>query len=445
MSTVQRVVKNTSVIMSGDLVFRIISLFVTMYLARYLGTADFGKYCFVYAYISFFSTISDLGLRTILVRDMSRDQSNASKLIGNAYIMKLILTVVSIVLSMVLITLLSYPTDITFYVYIASITLLFMSFSEFYVVIFQTYLKMEYYAIPKLSFKVLSASLIFWIIFSHGTLKQVIIALLFSEMVRTSLSYIFSRKFVKPRFSIDFGLWKYVFKEALPLALFGGIYIIYYRVDVVMLSMMQGDVAVGIYSAAYKLSEPLALIPGALTISLFPIMSATFKRSKERLINTYRLGVRYLLITTLPLAIGTTLLSNKIIILIYGVDFGASTTVLQILIWALVFDSWIFILLDLLISMGKQKQNTVSIAICAVVNVVLNFILIPTLSYNGASIATVVTKAVLFIISFYFVSKHLEVLIPIHKILVKPAISGLVMAAFIYYFVEVNIFLLVFL
>jgi len=301
---------------------------------------------------------------------------------------------------------------------------------------------MEYNIIAKLTFKVLSAGLIFWIIFSHGTLMQVMIALVFSEMVKMLISYSFSRKLVKPRFEIDFGLWRYLLKEALPIALYSVIYIIYFRIDVVMLSMMQGDAPVGIYSAAYKLSEPLSLIPYALMISLFPIMSASFKSSEERLIKSYKLATRYLLIISLPIATGTTILADKIIFLIYGTEFAGSATALQILIWALVFTSTNSVLLSLLVSMDKQKLNTVSIASCAIVNVILNFILIPILSYNGASIATVATNIMLFIASFFFVSKHLIVL-PIHKILIKPLISSVIMAGFVYYSTDLNIFLLV--
>jgi len=442
LSTVQRVAKNTGIIIAGDIIFRLISLIVTIYLARYLGTVGFGKYSFVFAYLAFFNTLTDLGLQQILVREMARDPAIVPKLIGNAFIIRLILTVIAVVSSLVVITLMLYPADTTTYVYIAAFTMVFISFNDFYATIFRANLRMEYSIIAKLVFKFLSAGLIFWIIFSHGTLMQVIIVLVFSEMVKMLISYSFSKKFVIPKFEIDFGLWKYLFKEALPLALYSVIWIIHSRIDVVMLSMMQGDATVGIYSAAYKLSEPLSLIPAALTISLFPIMSASFKSSRERLIKTYKLGIKYILIITLPIAIGTTLIADKVILLIYGIEFTNSTTVLQILIWALVFTSGSHVLIDLLVSMEKQKLNTVSIALCAIVNVALNFFLIPILSYNGASIATVATNVVLFIASFYFISKHLKVL-PIHKILVKPVISGLMMAAFIYFFININIFLLI--
>jgi len=442
LSTVQRVAKNTGIVIVGNVIFRVIALFVIIYLARYLGTADFGKYNFVFAYLAFFGVITDLGLRAILVREMSRNPSITPKLIGNAYIIKLLLTVFAVVLSIIVISFLSYPKDTTTYVYIAAFTLLFISFSEFYSGIFQSNLRMVYNIIARLVYRILSAILIFWIIFSHGTLMQIIAVLVFSEGIKTLISYLFSRKFTRAKFEIDFGLWKYLFKEALPIALSGVLFIIYFRIDVIMLSMMQGDAAVGIYSAAYKLSEPLTLIPHAFMMSLFPLMSGYFETSRDKLIKSYKLSFKYLFMIALPIAIGTTLIADKLILIIYKSPFANSTTVLQILIWALVFVSVNSVLLHLLISMGKQKLSTLSYALCAVANVTLNFILIPIMSYNGAAIATVVTNAVLFLASFYFVSKHLQML-PVHKIMIKPVISGLTMGAFVYYFIDFNLFLLV--
>jgi O-antigen/teichoic acid export membrane protein len=271
---------------------------------------------------------------------------------------------------------------------------------------------------------------------------QVMVVMVFSEAVKALLSFLFSKKFVRPQFKIDFGLWKYLFKEALPLALSSVIWIIYYQIDMVMLSPMQGDAAVGIYSAAHKLFEPFSLIPIAFMTSMFPIMSEAFKTSKDRLIKSYRLCLKYLLIIALPISIGITFIADKVIFLIYGAEFAKSATALQILICALVFTFASSLFLQLLISIDKQKLTTLSTGTCAIVNIALNLILIPILSYNGAAIATVATNMVLFIASFYFVSKHLQVL-PIHKIMIKPVISGLIMGAFVYYFIDFNIFLLV--
>jgi len=441
LSTVQRVAKNTGIIISGDLIFRLISLVVVIYLARYLGKVGFGKYSFVFAYLAFFNIITDLGLQTILVREMAREPTRASKLIGNAYIIRWILTTLAVASSIIVITLMSYPADTTTYIYIASLTVLFISFSDFYRTIFEANLRMEYNIVAKLAFKGVSATLILLIIFMKGTLLHIMIALVFAEMVKTSLNYLFSRKFVKPQFEIDFGLWKYLFKEALPLALSSVIWVIYYRIDVIMLSVMMGDAEVGLYSAAYKLCDPLSLIPGALMMSLFPVMSASFKTSRRKLEQSYRLSFKYLLIITLPIAIVVSFLSDKIIMMIYDAEFAGSAIALKILIWGLVFASGNAIFGNLLTAIGKQKLGTYITALCAFGNITLNLILIPRMSYTGASIASVITAFLAFMMSFYFVSRNFRV-VPLHRISAKPFISGLIMGVFIYFF-DINMILLI--
>lgn len=440
--TVQKIAKNTIVTILGNIVFRFISLFITIYLARYLGTDDFGKYSFVFAYLVFFTVLADLGLRQILVREMSRNRSIAPKLMGNAYIITLLLTIFATILSMIIITLMSYPLDITTYVYIAAFTVVSVSFSEFYSTIFQVDFRMEYNMFAKTASKILSAILILWIIFSEGALILIILSVTVSETVKMLLNYSFSKKFIRPKIEIDSELCKHLLKESLPLALISGIWIIYFRIDVVMLSIVTGDTSVGLYSAAYNLFEPFSLIPYALIISLFPIMSAAFKTSEERIVKSYRLGIKYLLSITLPIAIGTTLLAERIISLIYGSEFSGSATALQILIWALVFTSLSSISLKLLVSIDRQKLNLPIIVSGAIINVTLNLLLIPILSYNGAAIATVVSNVIIFIVSFYFVSNYLQVP-SLLKLSIKPIISGLIMGIFVYWFLDINIFVII--
>ena len=430
LSTVQRVAKNTGIIIVGDVVFKLISLFVTIYLARYLGTVGYGKYNFVFAFLAFFGIVTDLGLRAIFVRDMSREPLGSSKLVGNGYIIKIFLTIPAVALPMLLITLMHYPTDTTYYVYVASLTLLFFSFSDFYEAIFQANLSMVYNVIAKLSFKFVSAALIFWIIFSHGTLAQILWALVFSEAVKTSISYYYSRKFVKPMFEIDFDLWKYLLKEALPIALSSAIMVVYFHTDILMLSVMQGDAAVGIYSAAYKLIEPLNFIPYALMLSLFPIMSESFKSSRERFIKVSKLGFKYILMIMLPVVICVAILADEVISLIYGEQFAASVSVLSILIWALVFSSTSMVMGNLLVSIDRQTLRMFSMAMGAALNVVFNFLLIPVFSYNGAAIVTLITNIAMFTANLYFVSKSMNYMIfspETLKALVSGLVTGIVM------------------
>jgi len=157
MNTVQRIAKNTGVIIAGDFVNKAIGLLVVIFLARYLGAVGYGKYAFVFAFLTFFGIITDLGINTILVREISRDKSLAAKYIGNAAVMKLILSLSAVVSAAIIITLMPYPADTTTYVYIMSLTLLFNSFGMLYSRIFQVELKMEYWVIANLVDRILSA------------------------------------------------------------------------------------------------------------------------------------------------------------------------------------------------------------------------------------------------------------------------------------------------
>jgi O-antigen/teichoic acid export membrane protein len=340
-----------------------------------------------------------------------------------------------------------YPVDTTTYIYAASLTLLFQSYSDVYRALFQATLKMEFEVIAKLIAKLISVALIFYIIVIHGTLFQIVLALTISELIRALINYGFSRRIERAKLDIDLPLWIHLFKESLPIALSGVFLIIYHRIDVLMLSMMGsgGDLAVGLYSAAYKLSETLGVIPYAFIASLFPVMSNSFKSSKDTLIKSYEIGYKFIILIMLPIAVGTTLISDKIILLIYDQSYSGSITALQILVWATFLGSVNYLMVILLISINKQRLNTVGMGVCVIANIAMNYILIPQYSYNGASIATVATELVFFTLSFYFISKNLK-LISVHKISIKSGMASLIMGAPVYYlnnYTTVNLILII--
>lgn len=440
MSSVQQIAKNTLVLFVGDLIFKIMSLFITIYLAKYLGVENFGKYNFVFAFLALFGILKNLGLHDILARDLAQNPTIVPKLIGNAYFVKIIMTLVAIVLCTITISLLHYSKEITNYVYVASIIILFTSFSDFYSVIFQVNYKSEYQVFANLIFKIASTILILFVIFSHGTLMQIFIVTVFSEMLKTYISYSFSKKFVKPQFEIDYKLWKYFAHEATPIALASVISVINFRTDVIMLSAMNGNFAVGIYSAAHKIVEPLSLITFAFVVPLFPHMASSFKESKNKLIKTYKLSMRYLYIMFVPMVIGITLMADEIILMVYKEPFTESINVLQILIWTFIFSGNI-VFVKLLITINKQKCIAKSMTISAIFNVIVNYALIPLFSYNGASIATLLSSLLVFTMNYHHIGKHLTRL-PLHEFIIKPAIGGLVMAVYLNYITD-NIILMI--
>jgi O-antigen/teichoic acid export membrane protein len=210
-----------------------------------------------------------------------------------------------------------------------------------------------------------------------------------------------------------------------------------------MLSLIVGDAPVGIYSAAYSLSNPLTLIPSAILISLFPIMSESFQTSEERLVKIYKLSFKYILIIMLPIAVGTTIIADKIIPLVYTAKYISSITPLQILIWALLLASINAIMVNLLVSSNNQRLSTISVTLGALINIPLNLVLIPIWSYNGAAIATVITKVMILGANIYFISKYLQFSPPL-SISTKPLSCAFLMGLFLCGVKNFNIILVIF-
>jgi len=142
------------------------------------------------------------------------------------------------------------------------------------------------------------------------------------------------------------------------------------------------------------------------------------------------------------MVMGAMLLSDKIILLMYGPGFTNSIIALQILSFDILLIFMYTTLGTFLISIDKQNQMAISAFVTALVNVIINIILIPYFSYVGAAVTTVICETVLFIIYFYLVSKYICFL-PIHKILLKPLIALIVMSLFIIFFNWFGFFTLV--
>lgn len=431
MNTVRRVARNTGVIIIGQVINRLTGLVMVIFLARYLGASNFGIYSFVFAFLGFFGIITDLGIGAILVREISRDRSRADKLIGNAIIMKVILSVFALALACLIISFLKYPFDTKLLVYVASLSFL-LSFGGLYGLMFQVNLRMEYPTLVNIFSGLLKLALFLYLIFLKAPLLWFIIAGIIISLPGFFIILRLSRRFIRPKFEIDFGIWKNLLKESWPLALTATFIMIYVRIDQLMLFQMKGAEAVGHYAAAVRLTEVFNIIPAAFMISVFPLMSKYFETSKESLTRAYTLSFRYMLMFIIPVAVGTTLLSKPIISLIYGERFLPSVAALSILIWSEVFVFFGIVHKQTLISTNKQRLDFIFTSTSAVINVVLNLILIPRHGIMGAAIATAFSYTWGLVLSLF-----LNVTRPYSLsgwgAMPKPIIASLVMGIYVYY------------
>jgi O-antigen/teichoic acid export membrane protein len=443
MSTAKRVVKNSVWLMIATIIMRLLSAFVVVLIARGLGTERFGQYSFAVAFVGFFAIISNFGFSSLLVRDVAKNKSLTKKYIDNMLTLKLLFGLVALIAIFAGSFFIDKPAMVIIAVYVLGIELVVGGFTDILRALFRAHEIMKFDAISQIIEKFLWTGLLLLVVFMNLTLVNVTLAILFSSALGMLTAYIFVRKKItKLRFEVDVLFWKNIIIQAWPFALMGLFSLINFKIDQVMLSFMKGDTVLGIYSAAYKIIDILAVLPSLLLTVLYPVFSRFDAENKALLKKSVDFALRYVILLSIPVVIGVFLLADKIILLLYGVDYIESIGVLKILIFISLIsfvNSPFYVLLN---AIGKQKITLINTAFTALVNIIMNLILIPKYSINGAAFATIISEITFLGLSYYQLRKAGFKLDLLSKA-TKPIIAGIFMTISIIFMIKLNIFIII--
>jgi O-antigen/teichoic acid export membrane protein len=453
MSTVQRIAKNTTVLMIAQIASYLLAFFSMMYAARYLGPASFGILSFALAFTGIFAVFGDLGLYPLTIREVARNKPLAPKYVANVTLMKIILVAVTFGLIALTINLMGYPAETIKVVYLLALSVIFTAFIQMFYAIFQAFERMEFSAIGQM----LNAALMLGGVILAIKLGFSIIGFASLYVITSAVALGYSLAVMKLKFSnpastpaakameFDWSFWKPAIKEALPFGLSTIFATVVYSIGTVMLSSMKGDAAVGWYNAAYRMEQVFLFVPTAWGAAIFPVMSNFYVASRDSLRFSFEKSFKYLTILGIPIGVGITLLAQRFILVIFGAQYASSILALQILVWSpvAVYVSTSFGYLFQ--ALNKQIIQTKIAGICMILCVTLNLILIPKYSYIGAGVATVATDLTAAALYFVWGSKVGYSLFNRNSagIVAKVLISSALMGVFIIYFHNLTLLALV--
>jgi O-antigen/teichoic acid export membrane protein len=446
MSTLQKITKNVSVVFISQIVSYLLGFFTIIYTARYLGANGFGIISLALSLSAIFGVIVDMGLNTLMTREIARNKSLSDKYISNASVIKVILAFLTFGLLALAVNIINYSPLISDIIYIITLSVIITSFSGILTSFFQAHEKMEYISVSNiLSSVILLSGTIIGIYYGFTITYFALIYVITSLVVFIYNIIIYLLKFSRVKFEIDFSFWKPTLKEAWPFGIIFLSGMLYTYVDSIMLSILKGVEAVGWYSAAYRFMYIALLLPNAVNMAIFPVMSRLYANSsKNDLTMLYERYFKYMIIIGIPVGFATIFLAKDVILFIYGAGYTESIISLQIMVWAIVFTFAGASYVQLLQSINRQLIITKISLVCLVINVILNLILIPFYSYVGASVATVITEVILvnyIIYMTYRLGYGISYKIVLND-LFRVLIAAIVMSLFIWYFINLNFFVL---
>ena len=433
------VAKNTTYYTLALIVQKILAFVYFSLIARFLGVEDTGKYSFALSFTTLFAILIDLGLGPVLTREIAKAKDKTRQYLSNILALKIPLALVTYLLVVGMINILGYPPLTKQLVYASGIIMFLDSFSLSFWAAMRGRQRLKYESLGVVGLQIITVALGGLALYFKLGLLPLILALLIGSLFNLSFAvWTVTRRLkinIIPRYEPE--ILRMLFRIGLPFALAGIFSRIYTSLDIVLISALAGDKAVGWYSIPIKITLALQFLPMAFMAALFPAMSEYFVSNKEKLAQTFEKAMHYLMIISLPMAAGIIVLAEQVILKVYTAEYLNSILPLKILMVGLFFLFINFPVGYLLNACNKQLTNTINLGVTVVVSVVLNILLIPRFSYLGAAYASLISTALYFFLGMYWVPKIIKYSkLYLLKSFLKILTASLVMAYGIHYVLQ---------
>lgn len=379
--------------MFGEKILRLIAgLFIGAYVARYLGPAQYGLINYVISLVTLFSVLADFGIQSLVIKQLIGNEERKDVILGTAFIIKLV-GILLVILTIVLVVEVSNTDKLTrLLIYITTIGTFFEVFKiiEFYFqskvwskfIVWAQVVALVIVSIYRIILVELDASLV-WFAWTYS-LDIAICSLCLICFYFKSRPNFFSWRF-------DLKLTSSLLKESWPLILSSFAASLYMKIDQVMIKWMLGDEANGYYGVAVRLCEMWNFIPIAICASLFPAILNAKITNESLYLSRLQWLYDLMVFISISIAIPMTFLSGIFINMLYGKDFAVAGDITALYIW-----SGVFVFLGVanskaIITENLQRFQMISFVVAALINVLLNIVLMKYIGLNGAAIATLIS------------------------------------------------------
>ena len=436
MSLTRKVAYNTIAQAVGKILYLGCSLVIVILITRHLGVSGYGNYNTIIAYLGLFAVLAELGLYMIMVREISQYPKEKEKIVGNILGLRIFTAIAALILATVVAFFLNYPQEVKTGILIFSGGIFFMLLNQVLVGVFQVYLRADKAALAEVVGRAFTLILVIWFIKQGAGLLYIVGAASLGFALNFFINFLLASQYLKiiPQFQTS--LWKKLLKAALPLAIAGILWTIYYKIDTVILSLLplervaiesishfSNSEAVGIYGVAYRFLEIVIAFPILFVGLIYPVISKNIILNRQRTKRVFQKSFNFLTISSLLFMLIGFFLAPQIIDIVGGSQFTQSVLVLRILSISFLPHFWGALTGIVLTAAHKQKFLIIPVLTFTIVNIAANIIFIPYYSFLGSATITTLGQFLLCIIYYYLIRKHTS-LVPSFNILPKALLAG---------------------
>ena len=385
-------VQNVSWLLIGRIVHMLLSFLMSLLTARYLGPGNYGLINYATAYATFFTAFCTLGINAVIVKNFIDKPDEEGETIGTTLVLRLLSSLLSWVTISGLVSLVDRDEPITLIVVALYCSSLVFQIFDTFNYWFQSKLRSKYYAIATMISYTIASAYRFVLLVLGKSVQWFAIANSLDYCIVAVLLFLFFKLNHGPKLSFSMKKAKELLSVSYSYILSGMMIAIYGATDKLMLKQMLDETAVGYYSLAVSISTMWTFLLSSIIDSLKPSIMRYNNENKTYYERTNRLLYAIVFYLSLLASIGITIIAPIFITILYGEEYLSAVAPLRIVVWYVAFsylgvarDSWV-------VCEEKQKYLKYLYLGSALVNVVLNFILIPIIGVCGASLASLLTQ-----------------------------------------------------
>ncbi len=370
-----------------------VALLIT--LSRMLGTKGLGEYQIILTYLAIFETIPTLGIRRLVTRESAKDPAVAFSYLLHGGLLGLAISLVLIGVINVVVLGLGYSEVVRQGIFLVSFALfpsMLILHCESILVAFHLVTYMSVILLVENALVVLCGCLLLWQGFG---LVPVVATVLILRMLTAGVGVILTLRFCPViTWRLDWGFTRGLLKAS--PAFFGTVLAsnLFWRLDVLMMSLLRTPEEVGLYAAALRLIVLCQEVPKSIQMNLLPPLASLYPDSMAAFRLLIERTAKYLLIYAFPVVLGILVLAPDIMVMIFGEPFLAAVPILRVLAVSLLPFGLMKLFGNVLVAAHYPWVDFATICMGVIVNLILNSIFIPSYGAIGAAYTTLATITV---------------------------------------------------
>jgi len=362
-------------------------------IAQRLSVAKFGQLAFVLGLLGLMSIVTELGIGRIVLAVLVREDAEAATYAGAYVGLKVILGLLGYAVALAIVLLGGYPAPVVTATAVAGLMVVIATPAHALDAIFQARMRLGGVAVADTLGQVAQLGCTVAIALWRPTLIWFTVPFVLNHVValicRARLLGV-----LRPRPSVRWALWRRMLVEAIPLGIGAGLATLYYRVDILMLSQLDTFESVGIYIIGYKFADVLVLLAAAVLVPTATLLVRAWPERTDEFRALCRRVATLFAVGAVLVAVEFALLADTAIGLLYGEKYVEGADAARLLVTGSAIHAFVLLGYTVMVAAGKQRVYPWVTLVGLVLNVSLNLVLIPIMSYRGAALATLVTEVV---------------------------------------------------